>query len=137
MVIIAFSIYNLLKPQLAAVVSQRTAYLFGFFAGILGGAYNANGPLVVTYGTLRNWPSESFRATLQGYFFPIGLLIVVSHGLAGLWTTEVITLYALSLPVVVLALLVGRRINHSIPAARFEQVVSGLLIVIATMLLIP
>jgi hypothetical protein len=136
-VIIAFSLYNLFKPQLASLVSQRAAYLFGFFAGILGGAYNANGPLVVTYGTLRNWPAESFRATLQGYFFPIGLLIVASHGLAGLWSAEVITLYALSLPGVVLALLAGRRINHSIPAARFEQFVSLLLIVIATLLLIP
>ncbi|MGD1992478.1 MAG: sulfite exporter TauE/SafE family protein [Anaerolineae bacterium] len=136
-VIIVFSLYNLFKPQLAALVSQRTAYLFGFFAGILGGAYNASGPLVVTYGTLRNWPADSFRATLQGYFFPIGLLIVVSHGLAGLWTAEVVRLYVISLPVVLLALLVGRRINHSIPAGRFEQFVSVLLIVIATVLLVP
>jgi hypothetical protein len=44
----------------------------------------ASGPLpLVVYGSLRGWPPERFRATLQGYFLPASLL-----GLAGpaLWT---------------------------------------------------
>ena len=135
-VIVVFALYNLFKPQLSKVIDQRMAYIFGFFAGILGGAYNANGPLVVAYGTLRRWPADSFRATLQGYFFPIGFLIVLSHGLAGLWTAEVFRFYFLSLPFVLLALLLGGRFNRTIPTGRFEQYVNVLLIIIGTMLLV-
>jgi uncharacterized membrane protein YfcA len=135
-VIIVFALYNLFKPQFSRVIGQRMAFLFGFFAGILGGAYNANGPLVVAYGTLRRWPADSFRATLQGYFFPIGFLIVLSHGVAGLWTPEVFRFYLLSLPFVLLALLVGGRFNKTIPTNRFEQYVNVLLVIVGTMLLV-
>ena len=65
--IIAFAIYSLAgrKPQLP---SDRLAPLFGFAAGILGGAYGMNGPPLVVYGVMRRWTPAQFRATLQGYF---------------------------------------------------------------------
>ncbi|MEJ2749870.1 MAG: sulfite exporter TauE/SafE family protein, partial [Anaerolineae bacterium] len=43
-VIICFSAYRLIKPRLTAIKSETPAYVFGFFAGVLGGAYNTNGP---------------------------------------------------------------------------------------------
>ncbi len=136
LVIVVFALYNLLKPRLLTLKNDRTAFAFGFLAGILGGAYNANGPPVVAYGTMRGWPAETFRATLQGYFFPIGLLILVSHGLAGMWTTQVFRLYLISLPFVLLASLIGGRLNRAIPTHRFEQLVNILLVVVGTTLLI-
>ena len=53
------------KPELH---SDRLAPLFGFAAGILGGAYGMNGPPLVVYGGLRRWQPTQFRAMLQGYF---------------------------------------------------------------------
>ena len=49
--IIAFAIYSLTgrKPELH---NDRLAPLFGFTAGILGGAYGMNGPPLVVYGVL-------------------------------------------------------------------------------------
>lgn len=135
-VIIVFALYGLLNPRLFTLNNDRAAFLFGFFAGILGGAYNANGPPVVAYGTMRKWPAESFRATLQGYFFPIGLLILLGHALAGLWTADVFRLYLISLPFIVLGHLVGNKLTRVIPTNRFEQFVNILLVVVATMLLI-
>jgi len=51
--LIAYGAYGLLGLKLPVVTTDRFASLFGFVAGILGGAYNTNGPLVVVYGTLK------------------------------------------------------------------------------------
>jgi uncharacterized membrane protein YfcA len=67
-VIISFSAYKLLQPQISRTLGKRSSYVFGFFAGVLRGAYNTSAPPVVIYGTLRRWPPHKFRATLQGYF---------------------------------------------------------------------
>ncbi|MBN1178553.1 MAG: sulfite exporter TauE/SafE family protein [Anaerolineae bacterium] len=136
-IVVAFALYNLFKPTLTRTIGQNMAFVFGFFAGILGGAYNANGPLVVAYGTLRHWPTDKFRATLQGYFFPIGLLILAGHALAGLWTVDVLRYYLFSLPFVFLAHLVGSKVTHMMPTRRFELSVNILLIIVSVMMVAP
>ena len=68
LIIISFSIYKLFKPRLLALKNNRFAFIFGIIAGILGGAYNTNGPPIIIYGTLRSWPPQNFRAILQGIF---------------------------------------------------------------------
>ena len=135
LLIIFFSLYNLLKPRLITLTDNKSAYVFGLLAGILGGAYNTNGPPIVIYGMLRKWSAESFRATLQGYFFSAGILIVLSHGLAGLWTLTVLRLYAISLPVVFLAIVLGSKLNRSIPQGKFDKYVHVFLIIIGATLL--
>lgn len=77
-VIILFALYSLLHPGLLRLRTARSAPLFGFTAGVLGAAYNTNGPPVIFYGALRGWAPESFRATLQGYFLPTGTAILIS-----------------------------------------------------------
>jgi uncharacterized membrane protein YfcA len=73
--LILYGLYSLITPRLPEIQSEKSAYIFGFIAGVLGGAYNTNGPPIVMYGLLRRWPPESFRATLQCYFLFTGLLI--------------------------------------------------------------
>jgi hypothetical protein len=134
--ILSFSIYALTKPRVLYLKTEKSSYLFGFIAGILGGAYNTNGPPVVVYGSLRRWPPNTFKATIQGYFLPIGLMILVGHYTAGLWTRPVLQLYALSLPVVLLAILVGGRLGRSIPEGKFDRFVHTLLIAIGILLMV-
>ena len=136
LLIIGFSSYSLLKPRLVMLKHEWTAYVFGFLAGILGGAYNSNGPPIVIYGTLRKWPPDLFRATLQGYFFPSSLIIIAGHGLGGLWTPAVGWYFLLSLPAVILSMWIGNRLNRMIPQGRFDRVVHLLLILIGAMLFI-
>ena len=59
------------------------AWLFGFGAGVLGGAYGMNGPPLVAYGALRHWSPKRFRATLQGYFLPASLVGIAGSGPPG------------------------------------------------------
>ncbi len=136
LLIIGFSSYSLLKPRLVTLKQEWTAYVFGFLAGILGGAYNSNGPPIVIYGTLRKWPPDLFRATLQGYFFPSSLIIIAGHGLGGLWTPTVGWYFLLSLPAVILSMWIGNRLNRVIPQGRFDRFVHLLLILIGAMLFI-
>lgn len=135
LVLILFGLYRLLRPGLPWIISRGWAYPLGFLAGMLGGAYNTNGPPIVLYGSLRGWTPERFRATLQGYFLMTSVLIVLSHGIAGLWTARVLRLYLLALPVILLAILLGSWLNARIPAKRFEYLLFVALILLGVLLL--
>lgn len=129
-VLIGFSCYRLIQPRRWMLRNEKSAFIFGFIAGILGGAYNTNGPAIVVYGSLRKWSPETFRATLQGYFFPTGLLILIGHGSAGLWTNSVLQYYIVSFPLILLAIWIGGRLHRTIPKGRFDYCIYALLILI-------
>ncbi len=136
LVLIGFSAYKIAKPKLFHLVDDKLAFLFGMGAGILGGAYNTNGPPVIIYGTLRQWPPEQFRATLQGYFLITGTITVLSHGLVGLWTTSVWLYYILSLPIVFISIGLGRLFHRQIPINQFDNYIYVFLMVIGIMLFV-
>ena len=134
--LIVFGIYRLTRSELPRLTNGRWAYLFGFIAGILGSAYNTNGPPIVIYGTMQRWNPERFRATLQGYFLPSGLVIIASHSLNHLWTLNVFRLYLLALPVVLIATLIGGKLNQLIPIQRFGRLLFTIFIFLGVLLLI-
>lgn len=133
--LILFGLYNLIGPRLAELKNDRYSYLCGLIAGVLGGAYNTNGPPVVAYGMLRRWPPEGFRATLSGYFLASGVAVLAGHAVAGLWTAEVFRWYLYSLPVIAAGLLIGNVLHRAASPARFEQAVNVFLIVMGILLL--
>jgi uncharacterized membrane protein YfcA len=49
----AFSTYCLFSRRQFELKTDRLAWVFGFGAGVLGGAYGMNGPPLVVYGALR------------------------------------------------------------------------------------
>jgi uncharacterized membrane protein YfcA len=135
-VLVAYGVYNLARPRLPTVSAKPWAYALGFVAGILAGAYNTNGPPVVLYGALQRWPRERFRATLQGYFLPATVLTCAGHAAGGLWTGRVWHLYLLSLPLVLLGIFLGTRVNGAIPEERFSGFLHSALIVMGGLLLV-
>jgi hypothetical protein len=136
-IILGYGLFGLARPG-TRLKSERAwvPWLVGWSAGILGGAYNINGPPVVAYGMLRGWPPESFRATLQGYFLPTGLAILAGHGLAGLWTGTVLRSYLLALPAIVLGVVVGRLLNKRLTHAIFVKLVYASLAVMGAIMLL-
>jgi len=123
LVVAAFAAFALLSRRPRQLTDDRFAWLFGVSAGVLGGAYGMNGPPLVVYGTLRGWTPERFRATLQGYFLPASVMGMIGYWAAGLWTHDVTGYYVLTLPAVILAIVLGRRVNRRIDAPRFVRVV--------------
>jgi uncharacterized membrane protein YfcA len=134
--LMGFGAYNLFVPDLPKLLNEKWAFVTGLIAGILGGAYNTNGPPVVIYGILRRWDPEKFRATLQGYFLPTGLAILITHGVAGMWTTQVVRLYGYSIPIIIGAVLLGEKVNLLIPQGKFDKIIYGFLVVIGVFLII-
>lgn len=133
--VILFSLYNMGNRHLKIIGLRRVGagsaltYLFGFVAGVLGAAYNTSGLVITIYATLRDWSPDRFRSTLQSYFVFAGLLILASHGVAGLWTPYVLRLYVTSLPLILAGIFFGGRLNRFIPQGQFDGYVNvGLLI---------
>jgi hypothetical protein len=79
--ILLFSTYSLLRHESIGLRDDRLAWLFGFAAGVFGGAYGLNGPPLAVYGSLRGWSPAKFRATLQGYFLPASIAGILHWGL--------------------------------------------------------
>jgi uncharacterized protein len=120
-IIMAFSVYSLIgrAPLELRRDSRFWLIVCGFCAGVLGGAYGMNGPPLAVYGAMRRWSAQNFRATLQGYFLPASVIGMSGYWLDGLWTSAVTHYYLLSLPLILLAVFLGRAINHRLHGAIF------------------
>ena len=134
-VILAFSIYSLAKPGNLSLSTDTTAPLFGFLAGMLGGAYNTHGVCLAVYGTLRKWPPDIFRATLQGFFVPTSVLIVAGHVVSQRLTEQVLWFYLFSLPMAGVALILGSWFSGRMLAVHFARWLHVVLIMIGLSLL--
>jgi uncharacterized protein len=137
LVILLYGLFGLLRPHVR-IKEERAwmPWLLGASAGVLGGAYNTNGPPIVAYGMLRGWSPESFRATLQGYFLPTGLAILAGHGLAGLWTGTVLRSYLYSLPAIVVGVVFGGLLSKKLTHALFAKLVYASLAIMGAVMLL-
>jgi len=124
-VIAGFSLYSLTARLQLHLEHDHRWWLLGcgFFSGILGGAYGMNAPPLVIYGSLRRWSPQRFRATLQGYFLPASLLGLIGYWAVGLWVPEVTGYLLRSLPAVLVAIVIGRAINHRLSGHQFFRYV--------------
>jgi len=135
-IIIVFSTYCLTSRQRLHLKGDGLAWLFGFVAGVLGGAYGMNGPPLVVYGALRGWTPQHFRATLQGYFLPASIVGMAGYWLTGLWGWEVTRYYLLSLPAALAATFLGRAVNRRLQGRSFLRYIHLGLIVIGMVLMV-
>jgi uncharacterized membrane protein YfcA len=85
---------------------------------------------------MRRWSAQHFRATLQAYFFPASIIGMAGYWVAGLWTRAVTHYYLLSLPPVLVAVFLGRIINHRLDRMVFMKFVYLGLVGIGAVLLV-
>lgn len=110
-------------------------YLAGATSGLLGGAYNTNGPPLILYAVTRRWPKHVFKATIQSVIFFQFIAIDIVHAYNGLMTDEVFRYVAAGLPGVVLGAFAGFAIDSKIDQVRFRQAVLVLVIILGVSLL--
>lgn len=135
-VIMVFALYRLADQSQFKLEDDQKAWMFGFGAGVLGGAYGMNGPPLVVYGALRDWSPQRFRATLQGYFLPASIVAMAGYAIAGLWTYTVTWYFFLSLPVVLLATYLGGILNRRMSGGSFMLYICIGLLLIGAILLV-
>ena len=136
LLLVAFCVWSLFGRKSVRLQSPLWAWPFGFGAGVMGGAVTATGPPIVLYSTTQGWTPEESRATMQGFFLPNSVFILVSHWAAGMWTSEVLYTYALTLPICLLAIPIGAAMALRLSRHRFELLTmvvllgAGLLLVV-------
>jgi uncharacterized membrane protein YfcA len=136
LILIAYGLYTLVGPTVSCTPSRRWAYAAGFVAGCLGGAYNTPGPPVILYGSSRRWPRDRFRAVLQTFFAVNATMVVTSHLLAHHVTTTILTLFAISVPAILLGILIGSRLDPRVDAARFRTLVTVMILLLGLLLVL-
>ncbi len=109
----------------------------GFIAGILGGAYNANGPPVIIYASYAHRKKGAFRSILQAFFIVNGFIIIAGHAITGLITKDVFRYSFYGLPGLVLGMLIGFYIDRFLTPQRFRNVVVIGIILLGLGLLFP
>ena len=120
LMLVTFCVWSLFGRKSVRLKSPLWAWPFGFGAGLMGGAVTATGPPIVLYSTTQGWTPEESRATMQGFFLPNSVFIIVSHWAAGMWTSEVIHTYALTIPICLLAIPIGSAMALRMSRRRFE-----------------
>jgi uncharacterized protein len=135
LILMAYAVYTLLKPTGFFLRSKYWGLAYGLVAGGLGGAYNTPGPVVVLYGTLRKWPKEEFRASLQVIFFLTGSLTVISHFLGNRLTEIVITPFLVTSPALLLGVLAGAWVDGAVNRDRFRTIITVMILLLGVSLI--
>jgi uncharacterized membrane protein YfcA len=131
-----YALYALLDLRLPAIQKPIWAYGAGFFAGILGGAYNTPGPPVILYGNCRRWPPAEFKSNLQGFFMLNSFLIVGTHVVAQNYTPEVWRTTLIALPALAAGIIVGLLLASRISNKLFRRIVLWMLLLIGVWLVV-
>lgn len=108
----------------------------GVMAGVLGGAIGTPGPPVVLYAATQGWNPRTMKANLLAFFIVNEGAILIGYWWANLLTPDVWSLTAtLALPALI-GVTAGVVLFHRIDAARFRQIVYGVLFVSGVVLLL-
>ena len=134
-VITGYALYSLLEIKLPQMNHPTWAYGSGFFAGLLGGAYNTAGPPVIVYGNCRRWLPAEFKGNLQSFFLVGTLFVAAAHALSGNLTEVVLVDFLWVLPPIGLGFVAGTSLDRYINPAIFRKVVLVLLVLMGLRLI--
>lgn len=135
-IVLAYAIYALITPRIPRLSNKSWAFGFGFFAGILTGAYNTGGPPYVMYGTSQGWEVTEFKANIQSLFLVGSTTVIIAHFANGNITSDVLRYAFLGLPSVAIGLLVGFYLERFVNPAAFRKLVLILLLFLGASLIL-
>jgi uncharacterized membrane protein YfcA len=135
LLLIAYALYSMSKPERHNVISTKWGYPAGFLAGCLGGAYNTAGPPVIVYGDSQQWARNEFRSVLQALFLFNALVVIAAHFAAGHMTLSIGRYFLFAVPPLLIGILVGSLIDRRLSTHRFRTVVNAMILVLGFSLL--
>lgn len=109
--------------------------LFGGFAGVLGGLTNAMAPILIVYTLESKFTKKEVIQASNVCFLSGKVVQIVIFTFASAFHFEELSISALSLVFVGLALFVGIKLKSLIDPVVYKKVIKGLLFIIAMMLL--
>ncbi len=132
LIFVAISFSNFIK---AKGISEKFGYLFGFASGILGGAFNTNGPPILIYFYLQGRDKTLLKASITGFFIFSSVLIVAGHFISGLTDTRVLETFAVYLPFVIIGQIVGKSLFSRISSEHYQKFILVFLLFIALLMI--
>lgn len=135
-IILSFVILNtthFIKPN---GIENKWGPLFGFTSGVLGGAFNTNGPPILVYLYLKDWDKYKQKATITGFFIFASILIVGSHAITGVTTSQVLTKTLYAFPFLLVGLLIGSKVFLKISSKVYRKLILLFLLIISIILIV-
>jgi uncharacterized protein len=138
-VLVAFSLYSLLRPKLRPMADARPLAdgAAGLASGIVGGATGLAGVLPTIWAGLRGWTKDEQRAVFQPVAVAIFAGCLVWLGGTGGFDRPTLFLFVAGLPALLAGSWLGLRLYGRLDEAGFRKVVLGLLLVAGAALVAP
>ena len=107
----------------------------GMAGGVMGGIGGFTGTLPTLWCTLRGFDKDAQRAVIQNFNLSMLAVTMATYLATGIVTREMLPLFAIVAPAMLVPTLLGARLYTGISEVRFRQVVLGLLTVSGVVLL--
>ncbi|RMD51228.1 MAG: sulfite exporter TauE/SafE family protein [Ignavibacteria bacterium] len=133
--IVGFVALNYFKIIKQINLNVNWGYLFGLVSGLLGGAFNTNGPPIIIYFYLQGMNKEELKASITGYFIFTSTLIVLSHLISGVATIDTYITFVKTIPFVLLGIVSGNYIFKRINTGVYNFVILIILFLLGISLL--
>ena len=140
--LIAYAIFVMVRPQLAAVRFSKTGgrladAAIGWVSGIIGGAVLLHGILPTIWCMLRGWDKAESRSVYQPYILFTNVYVMLLAGSnAGAETFNVAVYFLACLPALAAGLAIGFRLFHWISEKLFFRVVIAFVLISGLLMLI-
>ena len=137
--LIAYSLYNLLRPTFRSINSNRMVDgAVGIVNGVLGGLTGLGGVVATVWCQLGGGPKDAQRAVFQPVLFLTMAMTTATFAASGfLSNLSILTLFAAGLPVLLLGLWVGVFLYGKLDDAAFRKIILLMLLVSGLSLMIP
>jgi uncharacterized membrane protein YfcA len=130
LLLVVFSVYGLARPRLKARQGGKIGdSLVGIASGLVGASTGLAGLPVIVWSTVRGWPKDEQRAVFQPVVVAIFAMTLLWFGGKGMLTTDIIRLFLLGLPPVVLGTWLGLKLYGTLDESRFRSIVLILLLI--------
>ncbi|EWM44269.1 sulfite exporter TauE/SafE family protein [Bordetella holmesii 41130] len=113
-------------PQVSAGGRLADA-LVGMAGGVMGGLGGFTGVLPTLWCTVRGYPKDTQRTVIQNFNLSMLTVTMGSYLAAGLVTSDMLPMFAIVAPAMLVPTLIGTKLYIGISEVRFRQLVLGLL----------
>ena len=134
--ILAFAIVSLIGKFQPKSINPNWGYGFGLVAGVLGGAFNTNGPPVLIYFYLSGFDKFKQKASITGFFLVNSVMIVIWHAVSGLTNSAILLDFAYYLPFVVAGFVIGDHFFGKVSPELFNKIILIGLVIMGIFLVI-
>jgi uncharacterized protein len=137
--LVCYSLYNLLRPAVRAVASNAVIDGgVGFFNGLLGGLTGLGGVISTIWVQLGGGPKDVQRAIFQPVLFITMTMATLTFAAAGhLFNADILKLFLIGLPALLLGLWSGVRLYGRLDDTAFRKAILVLLLISGVSLVGP